>query len=103
MKILSKFFALLLITCLLFSCDENSSIGSSITQEEVEIIVDSSFTITGNTIYCDKIKSRTLTQLLGRINAQGYGDLTSDVVTQFMPAGVIDTSGVNVDDIDSIK
>lgn len=103
MKILSKFFALLLITCLLFSCDENSSIGSSITQEEVEIIVDSSFTITGNTIYSDKIQSRTLTQLLGRINAQGYGDLTSDVVTQFMPAGVIDTSGVNVDDIDSIK
>lgn len=102
MKSLSKIFALILATSL-FSCDDSSSIGSSITQEEVEIIVDSTFTITGKTVESERIQSRTLTQLLGKINANGYGELSSDVVTQFMPAGVIDTVGVTANDIDSIK
>ena len=102
MKSLSKIFALILATSL-FSCDDSSSIGSSITQEEVEIIVDSTFTITGKTVESERIQSRTLTQLLGKINANGYGELSSDVVTQFMPAGVIDTGGVTANDIDSIK
>ena len=102
MKFLSKFFALIILTSF-FSCEENSSIGTSITQEEVEIVVDSSFTVTGKTIYSEKIQSRTLTQLLGKINATGFGYLSSDVVTQFMPADQIDTVGVSANDIDSIK
>ena len=102
MKFLSKFFALIVLASL-FSCDENSSIGSSITQEEVEIVIDSSFTITGKTIYSEKIQSRTLTQLLGKIDATGFGYLSSDVVTQFMPADQIDTVGVSANNIDSIK
>ena len=102
MKFISKIFALILAT-MLIGCEENSSIGSSITQEEVDIIVDSTFTITGKTVNSERIQSRTLTQLLGKINANGYGELTSDVVTQFMPAGLIDTVGVTDKDIDSIK
>ena len=102
MKFLSKFFALIILASL-FGCDENSSIGSSITQEEVEIVIDSSFTITGKTIYSEKIQSRTLTQLLGKIDATGFGYLSSDVVTQFMPADQIDTVGVSANNIDSIK
>ena len=102
MKFLSKFFALIILASL-FGCDENSSIGSSITQEEVEIVIDSSFTITGKTTYSEKIQSRTLTQLLGKIDAKGFGYLSSDVVTQFMPADQIDTVGVSANNIDSIK
>ena len=103
MKILLKIFALV-ISISLFSCEEDSSIGSSIIQEEVEIIVDStSYKTTGRTVMSEKIQSRTLTQLLGRIDAEGYGYLSSDVVTQFMPANKIDTASVTENDIDSIK
>ena len=103
MKILSKIFALA-ISFSLFSCEDDSSIGSSIIQEEVEIVVDStSYKTSGKTIMSKRIQSRTLTQLLGRIDAEGYGYLSSDVVTQFMPAGKIDTTNVNENDIDSIK
>lgn len=88
----------------LISCEEGSTIGSSVIQDEVEIVMDSSFTITsGKSINNSRIQSRTVTQLLGIINAKGYGTLQSDVVTQFMPAGAIDTTGVSVDDIDSLK
>ena len=102
MKIVSKIFVLIAAIAL-FSCEDSSSIGTSITQEEVEIIVDSSFTVNGSTIYSEKIQSRTLTQLLGKINAQGFGYLTSDVVTQFMPADKFDTTNINASNIDSIK
>lgn len=102
MKIVSKIFVLI-VAIALFSCEDSSSIGTSITQEEVEIIVDSSFTVDGSTIYSEKIQSRTLTQLLGKINAQGFGYLTSDVVTQFMPADKFDTTNINASNIDSIK
>lgn len=102
MKFLSKIFAVILSTSL-FACEDSSSIGTSITQEEVEIVIDSTFTVTGNTVNSSRIQSRTITQLLGKIDAKGYGYLSSDVVTQFMPAGVIDTTGVTENDIDSIK
>ena len=102
MKFLSGIIVLLFAFSLI-SCEENSSIGSSITQEEVEIIVDSTFTVTGKTVRSNRIQSRTITQLLGKISATEYGTLTSEVVTQFMPAGEIDTTGVTENDIDSIK
>lgn len=102
MKLISKIFAVIL-SVTIFACEDSSTIGTSIIQEEVDIIVDSTFTITGKTVKSDRVQSRTITQLLGKINANGYGHLNSDVVTQFMPAGVIDTSGVTENDIDSIK
>ena len=107
MKPLYGFF-LLILSLLFFACEDTSTIGSTITQEQVEIVIDSSFVDSSfinsaKTIVCDSIQSRTLTQLLGKINAEGYGFLESDIVTQFMPAGRIDTSNVSADDIDSIK
>lgn len=102
MKLISKIFAVIL-SVTIFACEDSSTIGTSIIQEEVDIIVDSTFTVTGKTVKSDRVQSRTITQLLGKINADGYGHLNSDVVTQFMPAGVIDTSGVTENDIDSIK
>lgn len=103
MNTISKIFALLFVIFFI-SCEENSTIGSSIVQEEVEIVIDStSFHVNGKTVKSERIQSRTITQLLGKINATGYGYLESDIVTQFMPAGEIDTSYVTENDIDSIK
>lgn len=102
MKILNIFLSIALLS-LLYACDESSTIGNSIIQEEIEIVEDSSFTVTGKSVVNSKIQSRTVTQLLGKLDAKEYGSLKSDVVTQFMPAGAIDTVGVTVDDIDSVK
>lgn len=102
MKFISKILAASLALALI-ACEDSSTIGTSIIQEEVEIIIDSTFTVTGNTVMSNRIQSRSITQLLGKLDAKGYGNLSSDVVTQFMPAGQIDTTNVSVNDIDSIK
>lgn len=86
------------------SCNESqSTIGSSIVEDRLSIVVDSTFTLTGKSIANSAVQSRTLLQLLGRIDAEGYGSLSSDVVTQFMPSISLDTTGVNVNSIDSLK
>lgn len=85
------------------ACDESEGIGSSIIEDEIEIVMDSTFSVYGQSIANDSVQSRTITQLLGKIDADGYGSLSSDIVTQLMPANKIDTVGVTVNDIDSIK
>ncbi|MDE6490565.1 MAG: DUF4270 domain-containing protein, partial [Muribaculaceae bacterium] len=82
-------------------CEEASTMGSSLIQDETEFVIDSSFTATGRSVENKKVQSRTIVQLLGKIDAKGYGMLQSDVVTQFMPANVMVTEGVT--SIDSIK
>lgn len=85
------------------SCDDSEDIGSSIIQDEIEVVVNSDFSISGHSIDNSRIQSRTVTQLLGTIDAKGYGRFSSDFVTQFMPAGQIDTVGVSAEDIDSLR
>lgn len=85
------------------SCDESENIGSSIIQDEIQIIVDSAYTVSGYTIGNERIQSRTVTQLLGRIDAKEYGRFSADFVTQYMPSNHLDTTGINVDDIDSLQ
>lgn len=46
---------------------------------------------------------RSLTHLLGAINVKEYGTLESDFVTEFMPSSEIDTVGVGLNDIDSVR
>lgn len=92
-----------LLLCSLIACDESVNIGNSIIQDEIEIIIDSSFTVSGNSVANSKVLSRSTTQLLGIIDANGYGSLQSDIVAQFMPAGRIDTTNVSAEDIDSMK
>ncbi len=93
-----------LTTIFIASCDDTqSTIGSSIVEDVITINVDSTFTVTGRTVANAAVQSRTLLQLLGRIDAQGYGSLASDVVTQFMPSTSLDTAGVTVNSIDSLK
>lgn len=86
------------------SCDdETSTIGTSIAEDDITVKIDSSFTISGHTVSNGAVQSRTLLQLLGRIDAEGYGSLSSDVVTQFMPSSALDTTGVSINTIDSLK
>lgn len=100
-----RFFNILLglFIFALTACDESANIGSSIIEDEIEIVMDSTFEVTGHSVDCGKIPSRTVSQLLGIINAKGYGTLSSDVVTQLMPSATIDTTGVTPEDIDSMK
>lgn len=80
------------------SCgDENSMIGSSIVDTDLEIVVDSSFQkmVTAESIPNDSVVGRTITQLIGRISIPGYGKLETDFLTQFMSASTFDTVGVD--------
>lgn len=86
----------------LAACNETSTIGSSIVQDRVRIVVDSTFNVTGHSVSTEKVMSRTVSQLLGLIDAPGYGRLSSDVVTQFMPSVRLDSNLTKASDIDSL-
>ncbi len=79
--------------------DDTTTIGSSLIQDQVAIVVDSSFTVTGHAVASGSVQSRTILQLLGSVNARDYGSLRSDVVTQFMPAQNLTTEDVTVDSV----
>lgn len=86
------------------ACDNGSDIGSSLVSDEVEIIIDSTFTVTGHSVDNKVVQSRTITQLLGLLDAKEYGRLRSDIVTSFMPSSVVDTAGgVTGQNVDSVK
>lgn len=87
----------------MIGCNESSVIGESIVQDNVAIVIDSAYTITGKSVQNEAVLSRTITQLIGIIDAPGYGRLKSDVVTQFMPAMALDTTDVGENRIDSLK
>lgn len=89
--------AALMLVSSLAACDHSNDIGMSIIEDDTEIVTDSLFTVTAKCIPADKIQSRTITQLLGSIDARGYGEIYSDFVTQFMPASSIDTTDVKID------
>ena len=95
---------ILIFTIGFYSCDEGSStLGSSLIISESEVIIDSTFTISGVPIANNDIQSRTITQVLGSLTAKEYGDFASDFVTQFMPSLELDTVGIGINDIDSAK
>lgn len=89
---MKRFFSLFILQACLISlcffsgCSDDSTIGSSLTPNEVKIEVDSTFVVTGQSVYTPTFDSRTLSQLAGSISAKGYGDLSCSYVTQFMPA-----------------
>lgn len=103
-KILFGTFAALYALMSATSCsDTTKEIGSTLIQEESEVVIHNEFNVTGHTTPNQRIESRTIVQLLGDISAQGYGNFTSDFVCQFMPASKLVTEGVTADDIDSMK
>lgn len=86
----------------MYSCTDET-IGGSVSDTRLAIIADSSFVITGEAIENSCLQSRTSTQLLGTIKSDGYGTLTSQYVTQFMPVYAVDTAGTSAEWIDSCK
>ena len=102
MKMKKTLFTLMLTALMttLFSCSDDN-IGTSLIDTRTAIVTDSSFLITGHSVPNHRLQSRTSTQLVGLIKSSGYGTLSSQVVTQFMPSIMIDTTGVTEDLIDS--
>ena len=63
------------VMILAVACDDTSSIGNSLADETVTIVVDSNFTVTGSTKLNNVVQSRTLSQLIGALDAKGYGSI----------------------------
>lgn len=95
--------AAILAAGMLASCEDSPNVGSSLVQDESEVVIASEFAVAGHSVNNPRVQSRTITQVLGRINAKGYGTFTSDFVTQFMPSAQIDTENLTPDNIDSLK
>jgi len=49
----------------MIGCNESSVIGESIVQDNVEVVIDSAFSVTGHTAENGAVLSRTITQLIG--------------------------------------
>lgn len=104
--LMNKSILLTLATVLLMlglSACTDDTIGQSITDTRSTVLEDSSFTITGTSVPNTRLHARTSQQLLGKVNATGYGTLTSDVVTELMPAFNIDTLGTKEEWVDSCR
>lgn len=85
------------------ACEESAShIGNSIIGQNAEIVIDSSFTVTGHTVALDSIIPKTTQQLIGSVNIPAYGNITSDIVAQFLPTVALDTINYSADNIDSL-
>lgn len=72
----------------LTSCDDEN-IGSSIVNGDVSIEVDSSFTVTGHSVRYADFNSRSESLLIGRLSAEGFGDLEAYFASRLMPANAI--------------
>ena len=86
----------------LIACTDET-IGVSITDNVSSIIEDSSFVITGHSVRNSRVQMRTSTKMLGSLQADGYGRLTAEALTSWMPAMSIDTAGTKVEWIDSCR
>ena len=93
-KILFALLSLLTVAIGFNSCTDDV-IGPSISDIHSAVIEDASFVINGVTVRSPHLRSRSSIQLIGKVSADDYGTLTSDVVAQFMPTTTIDTVGVH--------
>lgn len=87
----------------LTGCGEDGTIGSSLLDDQVQIVVDSSFTITGKSVAVNSVRPGTMTELIGKIEIPNYGVLSSSVVAQFLPSVELDTTNYSADNVDSVK
>lgn len=86
------------------SCEDTTqNIGSDLVQVESDVVIAEDFKLEAQSVNNDRVQSRTITQLIGTIDAEDYGRFTADFVTQFMPANRIDTLLRSSADIDSVK
>ena len=94
---------LVMAVVLLSGCSQSSEIGMTLTEETITIEIDSAFTLGGRTLENKHVQSRTVSQLIGEIDAPVFGSIRSDFVAQFLPSTDIDTTNVTAADIDSVK
>ena len=92
-----------MLAVLVVGCSQTSEIGMTLTDETITIEIDSMFTVSGRTLENRHVQSRTVSQLIGEIDAPVFGKIRSDFVAQFLPSTDIDTTGVTAADIDSVK
>lgn len=103
-KLLFIPIVLAIVANFMTSCDDDvTNTGSSLITDKSEIIVDSLFNASGQSVRATSVQSRTLTQLIGRLQAKEFGSLSSEIVTQFMPAMSLDTVGTSANDIESME
>ncbi|MBO4802937.1 MAG: DUF4270 family protein [Muribaculaceae bacterium] len=86
----------------LYACTDET-IGVTITDSVSSIIEDSSFVITGHSVRNDRVQMRTSTKMLGVLHADGFGSLSAEAVTMWMPAMRLDTTNVKPEWIDSCR
>lgn len=101
---LFRFFLTLAALPLAFSAcnDDLSTIGSSLVTDQSEVVIDSVFTVSGKSVPTGALRARSLSQLIGSIQARHYGSLSSEYVSQLMPSAEFDTTGVSPEMVDSI-
>ncbi|MGM9804218.1 MAG: DUF4270 family protein [Muribaculaceae bacterium] len=103
MKKCFYYIALVLMAGIGYSCENNTNVGNSLSDTEITVVADSSFSVTGYSVEIPRVKSRTNTQLLGVFDAESYGLLASDVVTEMMPVGSIVDEGATEETIDRVR
>jgi len=86
-----------------WACNDDMTNGSTIVDDEVAVYIDSLFSVRAQTVENKEIISRTILGLIGDIDDPVYGHFHSDIVAQFMPSLNLDTAGVTVEMIDSVK
>ena len=101
-----RFFSLLAVALSLaamVSCQNDiSQVGTSLTGDAVEIVIDSTYTVEGKTITVTSIRPKSSEQMIGQISIPAYGTLRSDVVAQFLPSTELDTADYSAENVDSI-
>lgn len=106
MKARHLLFAVTVPALLLAACDDDvSQIGSSLTQGEVTIMVDSIATeLESESVVYDSFDGRNTIKLLGRINVPEYGNLSCSFVSQLMSATKMNIpDSIGVEDVDSMR
>lgn len=85
------------------SCNEDADIGSTLVGSDGAITVEDNFSLTGHSTPIGSVQSKTIMQLIGDIDAKGYGTFHSDFITQFMPAAALDSILQDDSQIDGLR
>lgn len=89
------------LAAMVWACDEETTVGSTLLGDQVEIIVDSTFTVTGRCVPTGPIRPRSTDQLIGAIDVAGFGTIRASALAQFLPTTQLsaDFSAENIDSV----
>lgn len=102
-NIISGLLLVAAIPVVFSSCDEDSNIGASLVETESSVIIADDFVVNGYSTPIGAVQSRSIIQLIGDIDAKGFGKFKSDFITQFMPASALDTNLLDKSQIDGLR